>query len=61
MYIWVRLSEKRNLVVGVLEAGIFHQDDALIDVPGLMALKRSFGHLITPHSEQWACDWKCYL
>lgn len=31
---WRRLSENDKIHVGVIEAGIFHENDPLIDIPG---------------------------
>ena len=35
MTVAARLSENANINVGVIEAGIFHHHDPLIDVPGM--------------------------
>jgi hypothetical protein len=34
MTVAARLSQDSNINVGVIEAGVFHHDDPLIDVPG---------------------------
>ena len=39
-FIRFRLSENPSLIVGLIEAGVFHENDPLVDIPGKIKTHR---------------------